>query len=54
LEARSAADGRAEQHVAAAATSGGRQGLLELFDAVHAVAAVDGTFHQLLDVLAQP
>ena len=53
--------------MAAAQTSGGRQGLLELYDAVQAVAAahpgvlvvpsvegdVDGTFRRLLQVLAQ-
>jgi predicted kinase len=40
FEARSAADDRTDHHRAAAQTSGGRQGLLELYDAVKAVAAV--------------
>jgi predicted kinase len=67
FEARSGAGDRTEHHAAAATTSGGRQGLLELHDAVQAVAGsrpgvlvvrsvegdVDGTFRRLLHVLAQ-
>jgi len=65
FEARSSAPGRSEQHAAAAGMSGGRQGLLELYDAVHAVAAtrpgvlvvpsaegdLDGTYRRLVRAL---
>ena len=69
FEARSNADDRTEKHAAAATASGGRQGPLELYDAVHTVVAVrqgvlvvrsvdgdvDGTFRRrLAQVLAPP
>jgi predicted kinase len=67
FEARSSAPARSEQHAAAATMSGGRQGLLELYDAVHAVAAtqagvlvvpsaegdLEGTYRRLVRVLAE-
>lgn len=61
FETRSSASDRTEQHVAAAALSGGRRGVLDLYDAVTAVVAarqdvvivpsvegdIDGTYDRL-------
>jgi hypothetical protein len=65
LQARTSASDRTEQHATAASMSGGRQGLLDLYDAIHTMAAtrsgvvivpstegdIDGTCRRLVDTL---